>query len=175
MSPLLALSDMAAVISDNSSCGRGRYRAGSYRRHTKKRVRIASIRYPSLAQQPGVDHLPFIASIRSKLQKWRMLILQVVKKLERVPGACRPRIDILGLKPTIPLPQNQIFPFGLSHWLRVPSHKGEALEGWIHRAGFLECGLSSRPLDMLSKRQPATAAPVSTFPGTMCWRVLNHF
>jgi hypothetical protein len=36
----------------------------------------------------------------------------------------------------IPLPQNQIFPFGLSHWLRVPSHKGEALEGWIHRAGF---------------------------------------
>ena len=40
---------------------------------------------------------------------------------------------------------------------------------------FLECGLTSRPLDMLSKRQPATAAPVSAFPTTMCWRVLNHF
>jgi hypothetical protein len=83
-----------------------------------------------------VDHLPFIASIRSKLQKWRTLILQLAKKLERVPGGCRPRIDILSLKPTIPLPQNQIFPFGLSHWLRVPSHKGNALDGWIHRAGF---------------------------------------
>lgn len=43
---------------------------------------------------------------------------------------------MLGLKPTVPFPQYQTFPFSLSHWSRVPGQKGEALEGWIHRAGI---------------------------------------
>lgn len=139
--------------------------SGARCRHLKKRAadRGVSVRHPPFGYQPGVDYLPFIAAIRSKLEQARPLILQFVKKLQRVPGGCRLWIDLLSLKPPIPFQQDQSFPFALSHKLRVPSQKGWALEGWIFRAGFSGYGLDSRPSGLKSKRRSATAVPVSAF------------
>jgi hypothetical protein len=81
----------------------------------EQRARMASIRYAPLAQQPGMDDLPLVASVWSKIQKRRAPVLKLAKKLYRVSGSWHRWINRMSSKPTIPFQKNQRFPFVLSH------------------------------------------------------------
>src|SRR2546430_9596181 len=59
------------------------------------------------ADQPGVDDIPFVPPSGLKVNERRLFVLKLKEEFERVPAGCLVRIDGLGLKPPVPLPDHQ--------------------------------------------------------------------
>ena len=69
----------------------------------------------AIAQQPGVDNSPLVASPRLKIQQWRTRILQFKKELQRVSAGWPAGFNGMRLKPAVPFPNDQSFCVFLSH------------------------------------------------------------
>ena len=80
-----------------------------------KKGRGASVGDAPLVQQAGMDDLPLVAAVWPEIQKRGPFVLKLAKKLQRVSGGWRWRVDRLGLNPAIPFQEKEGFPFVLSH------------------------------------------------------------
>lgn len=78
-------------------------------------ARHCSIRHAVFAQQPRVHDLPFVPASRLEIQQRRSRILQLKKKLKRIPRARLVGIDGTRLAPAVPLRDNQRPCFPLFH------------------------------------------------------------
>jgi hypothetical protein len=61
----------------------------------------------AIAQQPGMDNWPLVASPRLKIQEWRPRILQFKKEPQRVSASWPAGFNGMRLKPALPFPNNQ--------------------------------------------------------------------
>jgi len=69
----------------------------------------------AIAQQPGMDNWPLVASPRLKIQQRRPRILQFKEEPQRVPASWPAGFNGMRLKPAVPFPDNQGSRVFLSH------------------------------------------------------------
>src|SRR5258708_18711529 len=70
-------------------------------------TRARSIRHPALADQPGVDELPFVPASGLEVEQWGPAVLQLEEELQRLAPGCSTGINGLAFHPPVPFPDSQ--------------------------------------------------------------------